>query len=132
MTKEHIKNNIETNTPKFKRIVNEKGYINDEHIIVASAGPSLEKYIDDIKERQKKHDAKIMCVKHSLPTLLKHDIVPFGCTILDPRSIEGESTHGVVRKTLFENIPEETIMFVASMTDTSVLDYIMTRTKNQS
>ena len=130
MPKEHIKNNIEVNTPKFKRLVNEKGYINDEHVIVASAGPSLEKYIDDIKERQKKYDAKIMCVKHSLPTLLKHNIVPFGCTILDPRSIEGESTHGVVRKTLFENIPKETIMFVASMTDTSVLDYIMTKTEN--
>ena len=53
-----------------------------------------------------------------------------GCTILDPRSIEGESTHGVVRKTLFEDIPKETIMFIASMTDTSVLDYIMKKTDN--
>ena len=129
MPKEHIKNNIETNTPKIKRWIDEKGAINEDTIIVASAGPSLVDYIDDIKEKQKK-GAKVVCVKHSLPTLLKHGITPYACTILDPRSIEGESTHGVVRKTLFENIPAETKLLVASMTDTSVLDYLLTKTDN--
>jgi hypothetical protein len=130
MPKEHIRNNIETNTKKIERWIDEKGYINDEHVIIVSGGPSLVKYIDEIKEKQKKYDAKISCVKHSLPLLLENGIVPFSCTILDPRSIEGISTHGVIRKSLFENIPKETIMFIASMTDTTVLDYIMKRTKN--
>ena len=130
MPKEHIRTNIEENIKKVDHWVNEKGKLNDEHLIVASAGPSLEKYIPDILKRQEETGARIVCVKHSLPTLLKHGIVPYGCTILDPRSIDGESTHGVVRKTLFEDIPKETIMFVASMTDTSVMDYILTKTDN--
>lgn len=129
MPKEHIKNNIETNTPKMHRWINERGLINSEDIVVASAGPSLVNYLDEIKERQKK-GAKVICVKHSLPTLIKNGIIPHGCVILDPRSIEGESTHGVLRKSLFENIPKETIMFVASMTDTTVLDYVLTKTDN--
>ena len=130
MPKEHIKNNIETNTPKLKKWINEKGHVNNEHMLVVSAGPSLENYIDAIKKKKEELDARVVCVKHSLPILIKHGIIPYGCTILDPRSIEGESTHGVVRKTLFDNIPKETMMFVASMTDTSVLEYIMTKTDN--
>jgi len=129
MPKEHIKNNIETNTPKMKRWINEKGQINWEKVVVASAGPSLVDYLDEIKQKQEA-GAKVVCVKHSLPTLVKHGIIPYACTILDPRSIEGESTHGVLRKSLFDNVPEETFMFVASMTDTSVLDFLMTKTEN--
>ena len=129
MPKEHIKNNIETNTPKIHTWINEKGKINWDTVVVASAGPSLVDYIDEIKEKQEA-GAKVVCVKHSLPTLIKHGIIPYACTILDPRSIEGESTHGVVRKSLFDNVPKETILLVASMTDTSVLNYILTKTGN--
>ena len=39
-----------------------------------------------------------MCVKHAYPGLIANGIKPKACILLDPRSIEGESTHGVKRK----------------------------------
>jgi hypothetical protein len=50
---------------------------------------------------------------------------PWGCIVLDPRPIDGESTHGVLRKDLFENIDKRTIFFVASMTDPSVTRHLI-------
>ena len=68
-----------------------------------------------------------MCVKHSLPMLLKEGIVPWACNILDPRPIEGTSTHGIVRKDLFKDIPEEMIFFVSTMTDISVKKHLQNK-----
>tara|TARA_R100000426_G_scaffold40332_1_gene31290 strand:- start:1335 stop:3632 length:2298 start_codon:yes stop_codon:yes gene_type:complete len=102
--------------------------IHDEHIIVASAGPSLD--FEELKAVQEKNNAKIVCVKHSYPLLLEAGIQPWACVILDPRPISGTSTHGIVRTELFKEIDQTTKFFIASMTDPSVTKFIMDKTKN--
>ena len=102
--------------------------IHDEHIIVASAGPSLD--FEELKAVQEKNNAKIVCVKHSYPLLLEAGIQPWACVILDPRPINGTSTHGIVRTELFKEIDQTTKFFIASMTDPSVTKFIMDKTKN--
>jgi len=90
-----------------------------EEVIIASAGPSLEAHLEEIREKQKA-GMKVVCVKHSLPTLLKAGIIPWACVILDPREPKEKSTHGVLRETLFEVIPKETYFFLASITNPNV------------
>tara|TARA_R100001086_G_scaffold203954_1_gene119896 strand:+ start:1 stop:1416 length:1416 start_codon:yes stop_codon:yes gene_type:complete len=65
-------------------------------------------------------NTRIVCVKHSYPTLLENGIQPWGCVILDPRPLSGKSTHGIIRRTLFEHVDKQTIFFLASMTNPSV------------
>jgi hypothetical protein len=50
--------------------------------------------------------------------------------ILDPRSIDGISTHGIKRKDLFKDMNKDTTFYIASMTDEGVVDYILERTDN--
>ena len=102
--------------------------IHDEHIIIASAGPSLD--FEELKAVQEKNNAKIVCVKHSFPLLLEAGIQPWACVILDPRPISGTITHGIVRTELFKEIDQTTKFFIASMTDPSVTKFIMDKTKN--
>ena len=66
-----------------------------------------------------------MCVKHAYPGLIANDIKPDACILLDPRSIEGESTHGIKRKDLLKDLDEDTKFLVASMTDPSVTNYLI-------
>ena len=128
MPQDHIKENIHVNTPKLKDFEWVKQYRpSNEHALVVSGG-KLD--FEEIKRVQKETGGKIWCVKHAYPRLLEAGIKPFACVILDPRSIEGESTHGVVRTELFKNIDPSTIFFIASMTDTSVVNYILDKTDN--
>ena len=57
--------------------------VNDEEIVICSAGPSLS--ADDILPWYRK-GVKIVAVKHALKTLLKAGIKPWACILLDPRS----------------------------------------------
>lgn len=103
-------------------------YPHSEAAIIVSGGSSID--FDKLKELQAETNGKIICVKHSYPKLLEAGIKPWGCVILDPRTIEGESTHGIVRKSLFETIDPSTKFFIASMTEPSVTKYILERTSN--
>jgi hypothetical protein len=128
MPTDDIQNNIKENIKKIKNFSWVKNYkAVDDHAIIVSGG---QVNFLEVKRIQKKHNAKIFCVKHSYPRLLKNDIQPFGCVVLDPRPLEGESTHGFIRKDLFKNIDPSTLFFIASMTDLSVTDYILERTDN--
>ena len=102
--------------------------INDEHAIIVSGGPSLD--ISKLKYLARKTKGKIICVKHSYPTLLRAGIKPWACVILDPRPVEGTSTHGIVRSTLFDKVDPSTKFFVASMTDPSVTKLLKEKTDN--
>ena len=102
--------------------------INDEHAIIVSGGPSLD--ISKLKYLARKTKGKIICVKHSYPTLLRAGIKPWACVILDPRPVEGISTHGIVRSTLFDKVDPSTKFFVASMTDPSVTKLLKEKTDN--
>lgn len=100
---------------------------NNKHVIVASGGQLDMK---KIKKVQKKYNAEVWCVKHSYPRLLKAGINPDACVILDPRPVDGVSTHGIRRKDLFETVDPKTMFVIASMTDISAVDYIMSKTNN--
>jgi hypothetical protein len=103
--------------------------LHNRSAIIVSAGPFID--MKELKDTIKKlNNPIIMCVKHSYPLLLKEAIYPWGCTVLDPRSIEGTSTHGIVRKSLFKHIHSQTKFFVASMTDPSVTKYLTHKTNN--
>jgi hypothetical protein len=87
--------------------------------LFVSAGPTLEKYLDEIKERQAK-GAVVFTVKHAFPTLKRAGITPDWTVILDPRPVDGKSTHGVIRSDLFADAgPEDKVLF-ATMTHPSV------------
>ena len=95
---------------------------------IVSAGPSLKKNIEKLKkEFNKGRGDMIFCVKHSLPVLVEAGITPDFCVVLDPRPLDGVSTHGKVRKELFTHIPKETKFLVASMTNREVTEYLKSR-----
>ena len=96
----------------------EKGRAHSDRVIIVSGGSSTD--WDHVKELSRKDNTRVVCVKHSYPHLLKHGIQPWGCVILDPRPLSGKSTHGVIRKTLFNKVDKNTIFFLASMTNPSV------------
>lgn len=125
---EYIKQNIIANVELIPDWVGRCRPHNLKGIIV-SAGPSLntEQIRNDYYYGKKLTGTKILCVKHSLPKLMEAGIVPWGCTVLDPRPVDGVSTHGVVRKDLFEKIDPRTTFFVASMTDPSVTRLLLDR-----
>jgi hypothetical protein len=91
--------------------------------LIVSAGPSIKKYMDTIKDAQAKGDL-IVCVKHSLPVLMDAGVIPDVCVVLDPRDVEGTSTHGAVRKDLFAKFDQKTVFMVASMTHPGVTDHL--------
>lgn len=126
--KEEIINNVIEN----KKLIKDFDWIktskiNNETAIIVSGG--IIDY-DKLKERIAIGNNKVFCVKHSYPRLLENGIKPFSCVILDPRPIDGVSTHGVVRKELFKKVDKNTIMLVASMTDPSVTKYLLEKGAN--
>jgi hypothetical protein len=95
--------------------------------VIASAGPSLKNSLEEIRQLQAE-GAFIFCVKHSLPTLLAANIIPFACVLLDARPFDGISTHGVERKSLFNNIHPDVWMLTASMVDPELTRHLLPRT----
>jgi hypothetical protein len=114
--------NINTNLDTISRWV-EPCWQHQEKALIVSGGRSLSRHIEKIKEKQKEGYA-IFCVKHSFPKLVAAGIEPDVVVILDPRPLEGYSTHGIQRKDLYENIPQKTMFFVASMTHPSVTQHL--------
>ena len=126
--KDYIRNNIITNTKSISNWIAKCKAISNQAILV-SGGPYLN--IKELKQTIKDNpNSKVICVKHSYPTLLENGIKPWGCVVLDPRPITGESTHGIIRTELFKKIDPTTKFFVASMTDPSVLEFIRKQTDN--
>ena len=128
--KEYIQSNIMANM----KLINKDKFLgkcipNTGEVIVISGGHSTD--FNKVKQLIKeKPEVKVLCVKHSYPKLLENGIKPWACIVLDPRSIDGESTHGVVRKELFKIIDPTTKFFVASMTDPSVTEYLIEKKAN--
>lgn len=127
--KEEIINNVKEN----KKLIKDFDWIktskiNNETAIIISGGDSVD--WKQVKKTIKQTKGKVFCVKHSYPKLLENGVQPFACVILDPRPIEGTSTHGIVRKDLFKKVDDQTIMLVASMTDPSVTKYLLEQGAN--
>ena len=122
--KDYIRNNIKANMKLIdKNKWVDKCIMHDETAILVSAGPYID--YEELKTTIRNNpSAKVLCVKHSYPFLLQQGIKPWGCVVLDPRHIDGVSTHGIVRKNLFKTVESTTKFFVASMTDPSVTKYL--------
>jgi len=129
MPKDYIINSINQNI----NIIKNWGFVkacpvNNEEAIIVSGGPSIN--WKELKKTIRSTGGPVIAVKHSYPLLLEHGIEPFACVVLDPRPIDGISTHGIVRKDLFKKISPNTKFLVASMTDVSVTKYLMEHSKN--
>jgi hypothetical protein len=133
MPDEYIINNINENL----KLLKDDNWIktcktHDYHLILVSGGEvdyeDLRTTLTKLEEEGTEY--KIACVKHAYPKLLQQKINPDYCTILDPRPIDGMSTHGVIRKKLFKKIRKDTLFLVASMTDTSVVKYLLEKKAN--
>ncbi len=130
MPKEDIQNNVKENTKLINKWIG-RASPNDEVAVLISGGDSTDwDKVRSIIDMEGPLRTKVVCVKHSYPTLLKQKIQPWACVILDPRPIEGLSTHGVVRKDLFKDIDSQTIFMPASMTDPSIVKLIKEKTDN--
>ena len=125
VSKDYIKSNIQANL----NLIDSKKWITKhpphrQKGIVVSAGPNLD--YKKLKSFIKKNPtAKLLTVKHAYPHLLKNNIKPWGCIVLDPRPITGKSTHNIIRKDLFATVDPQTNFFVASMTDPSVTNHLI-------
>ena len=121
--KDFIRDNIKSNMKLIDKWLG-KFPMHKGNVILVSGGPYLN--INKLKTHIRNNPtSKIVCVKHSYPTLINNGILPWACIVLDPRPITGVSTHGVVRKELFKKIEKKTKFFVASMTDPSVTNYLI-------
>tara|TARA_R100001244_G_scaffold92177_3_gene69660 strand:- start:318 stop:2582 length:2265 start_codon:yes stop_codon:yes gene_type:complete len=130
--KDDIMGNVKQNMKLLNKWI-EKGRGTHDAAIIVSAGPSTDwKELSEVikEETDKGFTPRIVCVKHSYPTLLKEGFDPWGCIILDPRSLDGTSTHGIVRKTLFNKISKKTMFFIASMTEPSVTKFLLDKKAN--
>lgn len=116
--------NILTNLKKINSYVTFCSRDKKRKAHMVSAGPSVSKYYNKLKKAQARGET-IFCVKHSYPKLLKAGIIPDYCVIIDPRPVDGVSTHGIVRKDLFEEIHPNTKFLTATMTHPSVVDYLL-------
>jgi hypothetical protein len=123
--------NIESSLKKIPTWI-QKCRVHQDVLEIISGGPSAKQYLDELADRQlmqieyesaRRH--RIVCVKHSHPWLLDAGIVPWMCVLLDPRPIDGISTHGQKRRELLADIHPDTIYLVASMTDPSVIEHLL-------
>jgi hypothetical protein len=128
VSEDQVKNNIQKNLNQIPSWLETTFYPNGFEAYILSAGPSLEKYVQELNlvERAKNPNRSFLtfCVKHALPRLVKMGLNPDFCVILDGRDLEGVSTHGVQRKELFEYIPEKTVFLIASMASPSYANYL--------
>jgi hypothetical protein len=121
--KDFIRDNIKSNLKLIDKWLG-KFPMHKGNVILVSGGPYLN--INKLKTHIRNNPtSKIVCVKHSYPTLINNGILPWACIVLDPRPITGVSTHGVTRKDLFKKIEKKTKFFVASMTDPSVTKFLL-------
>lgn len=60
--------------------------IHGETGVVCSAGPSIVNHIPAVKELNETPNHRVLCVKHSHDLFLDAGIVPWACSLLDPRS----------------------------------------------
>lgn len=109
-----IKENIIKNLKYIKKWV-QTCKTTDKEAIFVSGGPSAKEYLKEIKRKQLEEGAVVFSVKHSYPTLMEYGIRPDYCVIIDPRSIEGVSTHGKNRRGLFDKVHPDTTFLVSSM-----------------
>lgn len=94
--------------------------------LLVSAGPTLTEFLPEIRDRQKA-GAKVFAVKHAYPILKKAGITPDFTVVLDPRPVDGMSTHGVKRTDLFAGVEKGDRFLLATMTHPSVHKLLLSK-----
>ena len=84
--------------------------------VICSGGPSLQNDIDKLKVAHADPSKRLFCVKSSHDLLIKNDIIPWGCLLLDPRA------HVI---DFIEHPHPDIRYFVATMCHPSTLDRLM-------
>lgn len=127
-----IENNVETNlglisdwlTPAGGPDMFKKG-------VLLGAGPSLGKLLKAgfiHKNMFSPTEYVTFTCKHAIPLLMEHGFTDLYCSVLDPRPIDGISTHDVKRRDLYESAdPKHVTFLVASMTSPTVTSYLLDR-----
>ena len=87
--------------------------------LFVSAGPTLPDHLEDIRAKQAA-GAVVFAVKHAFPVLKAAGIRPDWTVILDPRPVDGKSTHGIIRTELFADVDANDRFLFATMTHPSV------------
>jgi hypothetical protein len=126
-----IESNIETNlglvTEWLKPVKDASGKIG----VLIGAGPSLGQLLKSgfiHKDMFPSDKYVIFTCKHALPLLMEYGFKNIYCTVLDPRHIEGISTHDVKRLSLYEVADVNEVTFLlATMTEPSVTTYLLDR-----
>lgn len=98
----------------------------NKHALLVSAGPTLAEFLPEIRKRQAE-GAVVFAVKHAFPVLKAAGITPDYTVLLDPRPVDGVSTHGVVRTDLFKDAGPEDTFLLATMTHPSVRRHLEAR-----
>lgn len=114
--------NVETNLKLINRWI-EQCRPHTRDMIIVSGGPNVMDDMIAIESRQKA-GGYVVAVKHAIPYLRKAGVRPDAIVVLDPRPIEGISTHGEKRVGLFSQWPTETKAWLASMTDPAVTRFL--------
>lgn len=129
INEEEVAGNISANLKTIPVWYNRLFYPNGFHAYIISGGPSMEKYVTELKLKERMvHPNRgfiVFCVKHALPRLIKMGIEPDFCVLLDGRDFNGVSTHGEKRKELFATIPQKTVFMAASMSHPEYAKYLL-------
>lgn len=114
---DQIQSNIKANVGRIQSWLRECNPDPTKRAIICSAGPSLENYLDRIRQYQAEGDY-IVCVKHAHDLLISKGIVPDVCVLLDPRDHVQD---------FIENPHPDVTYFVASMVHPTTLDRLLER-----
>lgn len=116
---ENIRQNIKLVPGRLQEYLPHEG-----RAVIVGSGPSVHKMRDALQFHHA-NGAKIVAVKHSLPILREMGIEPHYCVVLDPRTVEGTSTHGAKRKDLYGGYAGRTKYLIASMSAVDTVQHLM-------
>ena len=128
-----IESNVETNLGLATEWIKlwDKKEPSHKKAVLIGAGPSLKRLLKAgfiHKDMFPSSDFVTFTCKHALPLLMEYGFKDLYCVVLDPRSIDGISTHDVKRRDLYDSADPERVTFLtASMTNPSVTTYLMDR-----
>jgi len=127
-----IEDNIETNLGLISEWIQPwAGEPSRKKAVLLGAGPSLRHLLKAgfiHKDMFSPEDYEVFTCKHALPLLMEYGFTNLYCVVLDPRPIDGISTHDVKRRDLYEAADLARVTFaVASMTSPTVTTFLLDR-----
>lgn len=124
-----IENNVEANLGLMKDWIKTVDAPTGRKAVLIGSGPSLKRCLKTGYLHKDMYDPAhwdIFCAKHALPLLMEAGFTNLKCVVLDPRPIEGTSTHDIKRLDLYgAATPDRVEFLVASMTHPSVTNYLL-------